>query len=120
MDQRDKKNPRPAEPPSKAQVEVTRFKGSGPGGQNRNKRETGIRLKHLPTGLVVTATERRSQGQNLDTAFERLEKGLKKLLHRAKPRKKTKPSGTARHKRLNSKKAQGQKKRQRGQRSFDD
>lgn len=34
------------------QCEVNTFKASGPGGQHRNKRESAVRLKHLPTGVV--------------------------------------------------------------------
>ena len=45
---------------------------SGPGGQHRNKRETGVRLVHRETGLVVMATERRSQTMNRTLAFERM------------------------------------------------
>lgn len=35
------------------QCQFDTFKASGPGGQHRNKRESGVRLKHLPTGLVA-------------------------------------------------------------------
>ena len=36
------------------------FVASGPGGQHRNRTESGVRLTHRPTGIVVLATERRS------------------------------------------------------------
>lgn len=51
-------------------------KASGPGGQHRNKRETGVRLTHPPSGITVTATERRSQARNREAAFERLAERL--------------------------------------------
>ena len=44
-----------------AQCELSFFVASGPGGQHRNKTESGVRLTHRPTELSVTATERRSQ-----------------------------------------------------------
>lgn len=52
--------------------EVIRQRRSGPGGQHRNKVETAIRLKHLPTGITAEATERRSQSVNLSAAVRRL------------------------------------------------
>ncbi len=55
-----------------AECEVTRTRRSGPGGQNRNKVETAIVLKHRPTGLIAEANERRSQGENLQVALHRL------------------------------------------------
>ncbi|MFI4860536.1 MAG: peptide chain release factor family protein [Phycisphaerales bacterium JB063] len=55
-----------------ADCDVQRTRGSGPGGQNRNKVETAIRLTHRPTGLSVLATERRSQEQNRAAAVARL------------------------------------------------
>jgi ribosome-associated protein len=53
----------------------TFFLASGPGGQNRNRVETGVRLTHRPSGLWVIATERRSQYANRERAFERLASG---------------------------------------------
>lgn len=55
-----------------AACEVETLKGSGPGGQHRNKTESAVRLKHRETGIVAQASERRSQGQNLAVALERL------------------------------------------------
>lgn len=52
--------------------EVQRTRGSGPGGQNRNKVETAIRLVDRPTGVEAWASERRSQGQNKAAAVFRL------------------------------------------------
>ena len=61
------------------QVIVETFRSSGPGGQRKNKVETAVRLKHLPSNITVTATEHRLQSQNLKLAFERLQKRLLKL-----------------------------------------
>jgi len=58
------------------QVEVERFRASGPGGQHRNKVETAVRIRHRETGVVVTATERRSQSENLAKAIKRLRRSL--------------------------------------------
>ena len=48
---------------------MTFFKSPGPGGQHKNKTESGVRLFHRPTGILVTATERRSQFQNRAVAL---------------------------------------------------
>ena len=55
-------------------VETTR--GTGPGGQHRNKTDSGVRLHHLPTGCVGQAFERRSQRQNRDQAIARLRQAI--------------------------------------------
>lgn len=84
--------------------EVDAFVASGPGGQHRNKTETGIRVTHAATGLVARATERRSQGQNLDVALERLRAMLlARYAPPPKPRKATKPSRGSVERRLGAK-----------------
>lgn len=87
-----------------AECEEEFFIASGPGGQHRNKTESGVRLKHPPTGLLVTATERRSQPQNRGAALERLRAALEKLAFVPKARKPTKVSRGAKERRLATKK----------------
>jgi hypothetical protein len=55
---------------------IKRTRGSGPGGQHRNKVETAIVITHDPTGIVGQATEKRSQLKNRNTAIERLRVNL--------------------------------------------
>jgi len=55
-----------------AECEVETFRSSGPGGQNVNKRDTAVRLRHTPTGIVVTCQRERSQYRNKQIALEEL------------------------------------------------
>lgn len=90
--------------------EVELLKGSGPGGQNRNKRETGVRLTHRPSGEVVMATERRSQAQNLEMAFQRMADRLAARMHVDPPRFATRPTRASRVRRLDAKRRRGETK----------
>jgi len=64
-------------PPEELRVEFAR--SSGPGGQNVNKRETAVRLIHIPTKLSVHVDSERSQAQNRDQAMDILQAKLYKL-----------------------------------------
>src|SRR3954470_4843175 len=55
-----------------ADTRVDIFTAGGPGGQHRNKTQNAVRLHHAPSGLVVSATERRSLEDNRHAAVERL------------------------------------------------
>ncbi len=59
-----------------AQCEVDTYRASGPGGQKRNKTSSAVRLRHLPSGLIVIAEESRSQHENKAKALKRLRKAL--------------------------------------------
>ncbi len=58
-------------PPDDIRIELS--KSGGPGGQNVNKRETAVRVVHIPTGLSVHVTSERSQEQNKERALAMLE-----------------------------------------------
>lgn len=52
--------------------DVETFKAGGPGGQNQNKRDTGVRIRHRESGAVGESREERSQLQNKRKAFVRM------------------------------------------------
>ncbi len=63
--------------PEEIKIDVSR--ASGPGGQNVNKRETAVRIVHIPTGIAVESQTQRSQQQNKERALAILAAKLYKL-----------------------------------------
>jgi protein subunit release factor A len=96
------------------EVEVDTFRASGPGGQHVNKTNSALRLTHPPSGVVVIAQDSSSQHRNREIAFERLVKRLEKLNHVPRKRVPTRPSRSAKKRRLETKKQIGAKKQARG------
>ncbi len=60
-------------------IKIDTYKSAGAGGQNVQKNETAIRITHLPTGIVVTCQNERSQTQNRETALKILRAKLYEL-----------------------------------------
>lgn len=59
-----------------AQCSFETTRGSGPGGQHRNKTASGVRLVHRPSGVMAQAFERRSQHENRAVALSRLRQAI--------------------------------------------
>jgi protein subunit release factor A len=70
---------------TKKDLEIQTFRAGGKGGQNQNKRDTGVRIIHRESGAVGEARDQRTQGQNRRNAFKRLVASPKfKKWHRIK------------------------------------
>lgn len=65
-------------------LKIETFRASGPGGQYVNKRESAVRVIHLPTGLRITSQTERLQGQNRKIALEVLSAKLLQLKEKEK------------------------------------
>jgi protein subunit release factor A len=94
-----------------AQCRVDTFRSGGKGGQHQNTTDSGVRLTHLPTGIVVTARRERSQHRNRAIALARLRERLE-ALNKPKPeRTPTQVPERERRRRLEEKRIRSQKKR---------
>ena len=85
------------------QCEVQVFHATGPGGQGVNTTDSAVRMKHIPSGIVVTARESRSQFQNRASCLRKLRAELERRGRPPRRRVKTKVPQRSRQRRLNDK-----------------
>ena len=95
------------------QCRVETFRSGGPGGQHQNKTESGVRLVHLPSGVVATSRSERSQHRNRTRALTRLREKLAELNERRAPRIPTRVPEREKRRRLDEKRRHARTKRMR-------
>ena len=97
----------------KEEIITSFYRSRGPGGQRKNRKETAVRIVHIPTGITVRATEHRTQARNRELALERLEERLKVLKQVKKKRIPTRKPHSAREAEIRNKKVRAEKKKAR-------
>ena len=102
------------------ECEVETFRSSGPGGQHVNKTESAVRLRHLPSGLVITSQQERSQHRNKALCLRKLRARIEKLNYRAPKRVPTKVPPSVKIQTLEEKARRSRIKRLRSKPSTDD
>jgi protein subunit release factor B len=102
------------------ECEVDTFRSSGPGGQHVNKTESAVRLRHLPSGIVVTSQQERSQYRNKAICLRKLRKKIEQLNHRPTKRVPTRVPRSAKNRTLEEKARRSQTKQLRSKPSPDD
>ena len=102
------------------ECEVDTFRAGGPGGQHVNKTESAVRLKHLPSGVVVSSQQERSQHRNKAICLQKLREKIKRLNYRPAKRVPTRISRSAKNRVLEEKSRRSQIKRLRAKPSRDE
>jgi protein subunit release factor B len=102
------------------ECEVDTFRSSGPGGQHVNKTESAVRLTHLPSGVVVTSQQERSQHRNKALCLEKLRAKVAKLNYRAPKRVPTRVPASVKNRTLEEKARRSRIKRLRSKPSADE
>jgi ribosome-associated protein len=96
------------------------FRSSGPGGQHVNKTESAVRLRHLPSGVVVTSQQERSQHRNKALCLRKLREKIERLNYRPARRVPTRVPRSAKNRTLEEKARRSQIKRLRSKPSKDE
>src|SRR2546427_10610290 len=86
-----------------SECEVDTFRSSGPGGQPVNKTGSAVRHRHLPSGVVVTSQQERSQHRNKALCVQKLREKIEKLNYRPAKRVPTRKSRSAKNRTLEEK-----------------
>jgi protein subunit release factor A len=94
-------------------LDVSTFRSGGKGGQHQNKTESGVRVRHCPSGIVVVCRDERSQYMNKMRALAILQERLKKRAEKPKPRIATKVGEAQKARRRETKKRAATKKQMR-------
>jgi len=102
------------------ECEVETFRSSGPGGQHVNKTESAVRLRHLPSGIVVSSQQERSQHRNKALCLQKLRKKVAQSNYRPRKRVPTRVSRAAKNRTLEEKARRSQVKRLRSKPSRDE
>jgi protein subunit release factor B len=102
------------------ECEVETFRSSGPGGQHVNKTESAVRLRHMPSGLVVTSQQERSQHRNKALCLQKLRKKIERLNYRPAKRVPTRVPPGVKHRTLEEKARRANLKRLRAKPSTED
>lgn len=102
------------------EIEIDFYRSSGPGGQHKNTTETAVRVRHIPTGIVVVATSERSQLRNKEAALGELQRRLAARRRKPKPRIPVRPSKAAKRRRVDAKRKLGETKTLRAKPREDD
>ena len=93
---------------------------SSPGSQHVNKTESAVRLTHLPSGVVVTSQQERSQYRNKDICIQKLREKIAKLNYRAPKRVPTRVPRSVKNRTLEGKARRAKIKRLRSKTSIDE
>ena len=99
---------------------VDTFRASGPGGQHVNKTESAVRLTHLPSGVVVTSQQERSQHRNKALCLQKLRERIEKLNYRPAKRVPTRKPRSAKNRTLEEKARRSRIKRLRSKASIEE
>ena len=102
------------------ECEIDTFRASGPGGQHVNKTESAVRLKHLPSGLVVVSRQERSQHRNKALCLRKLREKVERLNHRPADRVPTRVPRSAKNRTLEAKARRSRIKRLRSKPAADE
>jgi len=95
------------------ECDVETYRASGPGGQNVNTRDTAVRLRHRPSGIVVTCQKERTQLRNKELALDELRRRLAERRRHRKPRRWTAVPARVKAKIRENKQRRKEKKRSR-------